>query len=179
MFGSSLLVAGRAGSWMDLTVAVEQRTAILDVGGQAVDRRRRQRPNRQRAGFQRAQEVAVRLPEGHTEGRRDGGEVRLSGGLDTGLPGLEAVDISRLGRERRIRMAATRLAAILDVDTEDHPFRTIGPWAIDVVLRRDPANAREDERIGWRGTRLRSAHLVISRVAHRELVDQRTHCRRD
>src|SRR6266496_2323188 len=116
-----LLWAGRAGGRMDLPVAVEQRTAILDVSGHAVDSRRGHRPDRQGAGFQRVQEVAVRLPEGHTEGRRNGGEVWLSAGLDTRLPSLEAVDISRLDCPARMR--ATRFAAVFDVDPEDHPFR--------------------------------------------------------
>src|SRR2546422_3203616 len=55
------------------------------------------------------------------------------------------------------------------------PRSTLFPYTtlFRSVRGRDAANAREDERIGWRRTRLRSAYLVNIRVADRELVDQR------
>src|SRR5262249_2794595 len=65
----------------------------------------------------------------------------------------------------------TRFAPVFDVDTEDDPFR-VPLVGTRVGLRREPANTREDDGVGWRRTRHRSAYLVISRVAQDELLCQ-------
>src|SRR5207249_8300314 len=88
----------------------------------STDRRTRQRPDWHRSGLQFTQEIAVGLPQTHTESRLDVAKVRPLGHQDTRLPGLEAIDIRRFNRT--LGMEPTRLAAVFDIHTEDHPFRS-------------------------------------------------------
>src|SRR6266498_3245625 len=148
---------------MDLLIAIMQRSAVLDVGGQAAHRWRRQTPDRERSAPQVIEEGAVGSTKRAPEGSRDGGEVRLLGNLDTRLPSLEAIDIRRFNGTTR--MAATWFTAVFNVDPEDDPFRLRGPAAFDVIRRGNPTDSREDDGIGWRRTWLRSADLMIIRIA--------------
>ena len=137
---------------MDLMIAIMQRATVLDVRSRTIDCGRRQRSDWQCSIFQSIQEGAAGLAKCSPEGWRDGGEVGLLRNLDTRLPGLEAIDISRF--DRTLRMEATRFTAVFDVDAEDNPFRLSRSTAMNVVSRRDLANTREDDRIGWGRTRL-------------------------
>jgi len=165
--------AGRTGRRMDLVITVMQRATILDVGSHTTHCGRRQRPDWEGSAFQCGQEVAVRFSQGLPEVSRNRAEVRLLRNFDSSLPSLEAIDISRLDCPARV--ATTRLAAVFDIHTEDNPFRLGGPAAMDIVRRSKLADARPDDGIRWRRTRLRSANLVIIRIAELELVDERSH----
>ena len=161
---------------MDLVIASPHCATILDVRSHPTHGWTGQRPD-QRSVISRQpiQEGAAVRAEAPTEGRCDRAEVRLLVNKDAYSPCLEAIDVCRLNRA--LRMESTRLAAVFDIDTEDHPFRAL-PFARIVSVWRELADAREDDRIGRCRTRLRSAHLVIIRIAELELMDTQSATRR-
>src|SRR5262249_12360217 len=63
------------------------------------------------------------------------------------------------------RMQTTRLAAVFDIDAEDKPAQLGVLTAIATSSRLECPQTREDDRISRGRTRLRTADLVIGRVA--------------
>src|SRR3989442_4051953 len=164
---------------MDLVVARVERTTILDVSRLSEDIRAGQIARHDGLAVigsttetiiltQAVQEGAAIRCERLAQANRDGREVGLPGGRDTGLPSLEAIDVSRRICEL---LVATWFAAVFDIDAEDDPFRTLAA-ATAIGPASHPANTAEDNGIGWGRSRLRPANAVV-RIADDELLTRR------
>ena len=141
--------ANRTGVRMDLLIAVAQRATVVDAGADAKDNRRRQGPRQERSinadALQERAAIGTKLSaEGIdvTEGtrRREAIRIGLLEHRDARIPSLEDIDVRRI--DATFRMAAARLAAILDIDAEHNPVFGLAGAIIGRGL--DRANARED-----------------------------------
>ena len=141
---------------MYLAITVIQRPTIRDRGRYRrtvePDRFRRQSSDREVAISQPIQESTAILGKGLAERRRDrdGLDVLLIDG-DTCRPRLEAVDVSRF--DGSARMAATRLAAVFNIDAHHHPLslrKSIGTGT-DIVILLYPAKASPNQALAGAG----------------------------
>src|SRR6185369_8443300 len=152
---------------MDLAVAIFQWPTIDDVSPHTTDAGTGQRADGKQTSGLSVQERAAILSQQGAELCRNRVVVRLLGHRETSLPSLEAVDVSRI--DGSTRMATTWFAAVFDIDAQNHPFGTF--VTVTVIVRAfQYSDAGPDKSIGRSRARLRTADLMVIRVAELELL---------